>query len=780
MANGIQRRTRSERVAALELPPGLLERTYEYLQRGDVLLRLALCGLTAVMLWIVTGGWDPPLPYRTGYTPPRGIVAKVPFHKFDPEATREAQEQARGKVLYVYENDRYPLTQLRAALQNRLVQVLGAKSLKELDPAVAQEFFGQVAGATAKPAGAKNATPPPDPAARPASEAVREKQFKAFHDALASQEALAKIERSVEEGMAPLTERGIMESLAQEHTEGNQQEILVHPKGQPDLAKPVQVRDTLIGEIVGTNTENPHSSLENRLFERIESREVASRIYGWLRPRLRNHTTLTLNAKETEQAKAVAVAKVGEKYIDYQTGDLLIPGGKQLTPDNLELLELEHKAYVSQLTRQERAGYSLAVLGMFVALSVLCGVYVLCYEPKLIGNLRRFATMLVLIVITVAAAMPASQDTWRAEIIPLLLFAMTVAIAYHQELALLFSAAVALVIVVATGQDLAQFTVLTAASATAILLVGSVRSRRKLIYVGMCVGAVAALTTIGVGTLEEQPLIQTLWPEAMRYGLWCVVAGFLMTGLLPFIESLFEVQTELSLLELGDVAHPLLQELVRRAPGTYNHSINVASIAEAAAESIGCNGLLVRVGAYFHDIGKMLKPGYFVENQGQDASRHESLVPAMSTLIIIAHIKDGADLARQHHLPQTIIDFILQHHGTTLVEYFYRRASEQNEPAGGGVDESDFRYPGPKPQTKEAAVLMVADAVESASRALVEPTPSRIESLVHDIAMKRLVDGQFDACALTLRELATIEDSLVKSLTAVYHGRVKYPGQRTA
>ena len=199
-----------------------------------------------------------------------------------------------------------------------------------------------------------------------------------------------------------------------------------------------------------------------------------------------------------------------------------------------------------------------------------------------------------------------------------------------------------------------------------------------------------------------------------------------MTGLLPFIEKLFGVLTDISLLEIGDVAHPLLQELVRRAPGTYNHSINVAALAEAAAESVGAHALLVRVGAYFHDIGKMLKPMYFVENQGLDSNRHETLLPAMSKLIIVAHIKDGADLARQHHLPRPIIDFILQHHGTTLVEFFYHRANEQSEanPHGGEVDESSYRYPGPKPQTKEAAVLMVADAVESASRTLVEPGPS--------------------------------------------------------
>jgi hypothetical protein len=311
------------------------------------------------------------------------------------------------------------------------------------------------------------------------------------------------------------------------------------------------------------------------------------------------------------------------------------------------------------------------------------------------------------------------------------------------------------------------------------------------------------LTTIGVGTLVNRafgatslalswtsPGLENVYREsfyvmlfvgAAWFGFCSILAGVLMTGLLPFIEWMFDVQTDISLLELGDVQHPLLQELVRRAPGTYNHSINVASIAETAAEAVGANGLLVRVGAYFHDIGKMLKPAYFVENQGADGNRHESLQPAMSTLVIIAHVKDGADLARRHHLPQSIIDFIEQHHGTTLVEYFYRREAQRlkEDPDAGELDESTFRYPGPKPQTKEAAVLMLADVVESASRALVDPTPARIESLVHDLAMKRLLDGQFDECGLTLQELRIIEDSLVKSLTAVYHGRVKYPEHQT-
>jgi putative nucleotidyltransferase with HDIG domain len=397
-------------------------------------------------------------------------------------------------------------------------------------------------------------------------------------------------------------------------------------------------------------------------------------------------------------------------------------------------------------------------------------------------------TLLALAVVTVMLCTLVAGQAWQAEVVPLLLFAMTVAIAYDEDIALLLAAEVALVVIVALGQGLADYVTLTAAAAATVFWMGRLRSRSKLIYVGLWAGGVAVLTCLGANLLAGRALVldggvldRHLLAEACRTGGWTVLAGFLMTGLLPFIERWFGVLTDLSLLEVGDVAHPLLQELVRRAPGTYNHSINVASLGEAAAEAIGARGLLVRVGAYFHDAGKMLKPSYFVENQGHE-NRHESLVPAMSTLIIVAHVKEGVELARQYGLPQPIVDLIAEHHGTTLVEYFYRRATErsQADPHAAEVDEQTYRYPGPKPSTRESAVLMLTDAVESASRTLTEPTPARIAGLVHDLAMKRLLDGQFDDCGLTLEELGLIEQSLVKSLTAVYHGRVKYPDQRTA
>ena len=208
-------------------------------------------------------------------------------------------------------------------------------------------------------------------------------------------------------------------------------------------------------------------------------------------------------------------------------------------------------------------------------------------------------------------------------------------------------------------------------------------------------------------------------------------------GVLPFIEKMFGIVTGISLLEMGDPSHPLLQELIRRAPGTYNHSIAVGTIAEAAAKEIGADSLLVRVGAYFHDVGKIPKAEYFIENRHAGApNKHETLAPAMSTLIIIGHVKDGVDLAEEYHIPHRLIDFIEQHHGTTLVEYFYHAANQKaiEDPERKlDVEESAYRYPGPKPQTREAGILMLSDCVESASRTLSEPTPARITHLVQRI-----------------------------------------------
>jgi hypothetical protein len=234
----------------------------------------------------------------------------------------------------------------------------------------------------------------------------------------------------------------------------------------------------------------------------------------------------------------------------------------------------------------------------------------------------------------------------------------------------------------------------------------------------------------------------------------------------------------MTLLELADASQPLLRRLALEAPGTYNHSLQVATLSEAAAEAIGANGLLCRVGSYYHDIRKIKKPDYFIENQSRGESRHLNLSPTLSRQIIFSHVKDGIEIAKQENLPTSILPIIQQHHGTTLVEYFYHQAMAQNDQQanpGPKLSETEFRYPGPKPRSKEAASVMLSDAVESTARSMAEPTPSRIETLVHELAMKRLHDGQFDEVDLTLKDLALMEASLVKTLTGIYHGRVAYP-----
>lgn len=768
-----QRRNRGKRVTSFRLPPGFGAQTLETLRRGDVLLRIGLCFLAAVVLWLSTQAWAPPMSYRLGDIPKRDIVARASFQKFNKVETDDLRERARVSVPYVYSHDSQILKELREILKHKVLQIMREEGEDELTESVWQEFW-------LAPLNATEIT---------TTESVRQEQIEQFRQALIADPGLESFEKAMQRAMEEVERQGILLQLDEHHEErgGNLTQIKID--NQEEL---LRVDDVLLDRVIIAIKERLDYEFALVLSDAVTREIVVQRVHDWIANRLPEYETLTGNQKATDEAGSHEASKIKEVFDIFPGGHgpdaegatpyVLALADKPLDKDHIDNLLLEHTAYVKDLKFGEKLDYSLASFGMYLAMYVLCGWYLFFRDREILSSTRRFCATLGLAVAAVILCRIAGRDGWHAEIIPMLLFAMTVGIAFSFEAALLFSAAVALVVVITLGQGLPEFVVFLSSAATAILLLREVRSRTKLLYVCAVAGAVAMLTAIGVGTLDGSLVPWLLMKDAAWIAACSIIAGLLMTGLLPFVEKLFEVQTEISLLELGDAAHPLLQELVRRAPGTYNHSINVASIAEAAAEAVKANGLLVRVGAYFHDIGKMLKPGYFIENQSQEPNRHETLLPAMSTLVIIAHVKDGADLAQQHRLPKTIIDFIQQHHGTTLVEYFYREASRQSEqdPDAGEVDETSFRYPGPKPRTREAGVLMLADAVESASRTLVDPTPARIESLVHDLAMKRLIDGQFDDCGLTLQEVHTIEESLIKSLIAVYHGRVKYPDQESA
>jgi putative nucleotidyltransferase with HDIG domain len=785
-------RTRSERVAALDLPPGPWERAWLNLRRRDIVGRVSLAFLSALVICIIIQGWNPPFDFRAGDAPRHSIVARVPFTRANDYETKQAQDRAANQARYVYVQDPAPLVQLRLLLRNTISEMTGKATLKDWDPTPNLDKWKEF-----QPLDATDAVKtdkPEENSQEQNAEKLREEEFQKFKVKFTGPEKIKELDRALEKAFEPYEEHGLLEKLSsREKTEkpqdnlkqdpqkknpppeiqkqGNQEEILVHPVGETNSEK-VQVADVLIGDGI---------ALKESLRNELHDQETADRLFSWLRPRLM--PTLKLDRKETDKSIAEARKNTPEAMFSYAAGDLLAKAGEPLDDEHLALLRMEYGKMIEN--RGITAPMSLLIRGgammymVFVAF-LLCGIYTRYRQRNQVTKLSRVFVITLLSLTTIALAQWAAADKWHAEILPLTLFGMTLAIITRRELALLTTGILCAILVLALGEDLSELVVLLGTTTTAILCLGGIRSRSKLIYVGLLSGVVAIMLNLTMETIGDQPFGWILLRNSLLTGLWTVAAGFVMTGLLPFIEHAFGVLTDLSLLELGDVAHPLLQELVRRAPSTYNHSVTVGSIAEAAAESIGGRGLLCRVGAYFHDIGKMLKPGYFIENQSTEGNRHDSLVPAMSTLVIIAHIKDGSDLGRQHHLPQPIIDLIAQHHGTTLVEYFYGRAQRESDPNNGEVDESSFRYPGPKPQTKEAAVLMLADAVESASRTLVDPTPARIESIVREIAERRLDDGQFDESGLTLRELRTIERSLAMSVASIYHGRIKYPDQKTA
>ncbi len=330
---------------------------------------------------------------------------------------------------------------------------------------------------------------------------------------------------------------------------------------------------------------------------------------------------------------------------------------------------------------------------------------------------------------------------------------------------------------------------------TAVYLTLQVRRRGQLIRAGVGVGLAIWLSSLSfgmIGPINLFPPMDNDWgmigvQSALTLGNG-IVTAMIVGGALPMLEQLFQITTDVSWLELSDLNHPLLRRMTIEAPGTYHHSLVVANLAEGAAEKIGANATLCRVCSYFHDVGKLVKPDYFTENMNFERNPHDDLAPTMSALIIIAHVKEGVDLALKNKLNQRIIDIIQEHHGTSLVYYFYQRAIQQQEDARAGgkimnirkedipeVQEESFRYTGPKPQTKESAIVSLADIVESASRSLEKPTPQKIEQLVNELIEERIADGQLDECDLTLGELRVIAKRFRFTLMTMLHTRIAYP-----
>ncbi len=508
--------------------------------------------------------------------------------------------------------------------------------------------------------------------------------------------------------------------------------------------------------------------------------------------RLSESPTLVYDLSLTTAAMTERTDTVEAVTIHYKSGEPVIPPrrDKGLTPSDLELIAAHDAAYRAFLQTEVDEARALrkrnllqnvgAAAILFIATAGLF-IYVAMYEPRVLEKKARLVGMAALIFLAVGSARFIDTRNVIQSLLfgPALFAASILAVVYTRRFAAGVMAFAAVMIVLCVRGDAAMLITLAVGIAATVFLLSEIRTRTRLLTVGAVSAAVVFITSMSFGLVDEQaPMF------AARRATWAAVGALLSAMLvqttLPLIENVFSIATSLTLLEWRDPTRPLLQRLAEEAPGTNAHSLLLGTLAEAACRTIGANELLTQVGALYHDIGKIHKAEYFAENQQAYINRHDKLSPSMSLLIIIGHVKDGIEMAKEYKLPRVLHQFIAEHHGTTVVRYFHHLASEKQPQIASGkhdreVPEASFRYPGPKPRSKESAILMLCDSIEGATRALPERTPGRIETLVHQIVTDRLSDGQFDDCDITLRELHRVEESLVKSLCSHYHGRVAYP-----
>ena len=771
------RKNRPTRLSVHKVGTPWSKRLGEQLNQTDVLLRLAICFVVLTGLVFSLLSWQAPFPHRLGDDVPDGMLARIDFTRINQDKTELARIERINHEPPVFRTipDRAQrLDNLAIDLRRNLSELLEVPRFDDL-PYETRAAFGWIASA---------------PAAFDPQTSNFEEEWKNLRAEIRPSDSAGQpiddLCGQFSKFITPLTKVGILDqaelSRPRQKIRLNDEIVIAsHSNGKQ---VPISAADAVLDELLKAT-----GSLGSqwKSFPLLEARQ--SILERWIKNRV--NPSLEFDPIATNQRINQAQALTPPVKDTYKRGTLLVPPGSKITEEYRDVLHAQYEELERQVGLPERIIRLITVFLLLIVLGGLIGYYLVRNERRLATNVRRLTVYLVVVTLSIVLSRLLSFDPWRAEVVPLLCTVMILAIAYNQVLAALTGFSMTLVVTLAIGADVGHFVVLMSAIAASVVPLHNVSNRMKMVKVGFGAALTFLFVSLGTGIIETQQFSQ-LWADpdhrfllnGLRGAGWCFLSGFLVSGSLPFIENLFGVVTDISLLELSDVSHPLLQELIQKAPGTYSHSNGVATIAETAADAIGANGLLCRVGAYYHDIGKLMKPHYFIENMtaGQ-TSRHESLNPAMSALVIIGHVKDGVELAHQHNLPDQLIDFIEQHHGTTLVEYFFHaatRLAESQPDHRFDVQESAFRYPGPKPQSREAAVLMVADAVEGASRTLAEPTPKRIETLVHEISMKRLLDGQFEESSLTLSELAVIEDSLTKSLIGIHHGRIKYPEQKTA
>ncbi len=496
---------------------------------------------------------------------------------------------------------------------------------------------------------------------------------------------------------------------------------------------------------------------------------------------------LTFNQRETEARKDLARKSVKPTYYKIKKGEMLVREGELIDADHL--LKLSEQARIqSRMSALARVPAMTILIGLLFSVMYLVGFHG-SKAFKGDGKDLLFSSMMlfgifvfILIHSFLAEEVARGFDFFTARTllfaVPVACGAMLISIFQGMGVAVTFSLTISVLGSLLTGGQVEFFIYFFISNLVAAYGAKSCTERGVLIKTGLMVGVVNIILTLAI-VLIYGPLhtLEPIFAAASGF-IGGVLAGVIATGILPLMEMAFGFTTDIKLLELANLDQPLFRDFMVRSPGSYHHSVIIGNMVEATAKAVQANPLLARVSAYYHDIGKLKKPLYFIENQRGSENRHEKLAPSMSSLVLISHVKDGVELAKEHKLGHEIIDIIQQHPGTSLISIFYHKAKERMLQKGDKsveIKEEDFRYPGPKPQTKEAGLVMLADMVEAASRSLKDPTPARIQGMVQTIINKAFSDGQLDECELTLKDLHEIAKSFNTTLSGIFHHRVQYP-----
>ncbi len=482
-------------------------------------------------------------------------------------------------------------------------------------------------------------------------------------------------------------------------------------------------------------------------------------VYATIRP------NMFFDIDATEQLRSEAID--GIEKIMIKKGDKILKEGDIVTRDKLELLR-----ELSILTDNNKIDFILylGIGAIVLAIEILIIAYIYVFNKELFKQADKLFMIYLIIFATLIVAKALSRIS--IYLMPVAASAMLLAILLEPRLAVLINICIAILTSIITGNDIIFIVMAILGGTAGVFTIANIQQRTAIFISGLMVSLVNMITIVGIGFIKSNEVV-----EVLTYGFYGAINGLICStltlGTLPLWESFFRIVTPLKLVELFNPNQPLLKKLLIEAPGTYHHSIIVGNLSESAADAVGGNSLLARVGAFYHDIGKIKRPYFFKENQLTSENPHEKLTPSLSSLIITGHIKDGMELAKKYKLPTEVRDFIEQHHGDTLVAYFYHKAKTGEN--GENIDEQSFRYGGPKPKTKETAIVMLADSVEAAVRSISGPSKEKIENLIYKIVEEKLADGQLDESNLTLKDLDTIKKTFVKVMLGIFHERIEYP-----